>query len=187
MLLTRLFDFLLKIFPSLYKVRKVVMEDIINGNKQNVEKYLLSKHYVGDNKYINFFKENNYKIIFGNFINNIQEMSEVKNILKRENIKIKQISEYSVIELCDIANFFKKIGICNLDDEFVLTYIFSNINTVVEKRKKSKKFNIDYEVEKKKGIYYFDNIYYRTVEFYQFQYLSLIDDYIKMKKMINNC
>lgn len=53
MLLTRLFDFLLKIFPSLYKVRKVVMEDIINGNKQNVEKYLLSKHYVGDNKYIN--------------------------------------------------------------------------------------------------------------------------------------
>ena len=187
MLLTRLFDFLLKIFPSLYKAREVVMEDIINGNKQNVEKYLLSKHYVGDNKYINFFKKNNYKIIFGNFINNIQEMSEVKNILKRENIKIKQISEYSVIELCDIANFFKKIGICNLDDEFVLTYIFSNINTVVEKRKKSKKFNIDYEVEKKKGIYYFDNIYYRTVEFYQFQYLSLIDDYIKMKKMINNC
>ena len=63
MLLTRLFDFLLKIFPSLYKAREVVMEDIINGNKQNVEKYLLSKHYVGDNKYINFFKENNYKII----------------------------------------------------------------------------------------------------------------------------
>ncbi len=71
MLLTRLFDFLLKIFPSLYKAREVVMEDIINGNKQNVEKYLLSKHYVGDNKYIDFFKENIYKIIFGNFINNI--------------------------------------------------------------------------------------------------------------------
>ena len=34
----------------------------------NVEKYLLSKHYVGDNKYIDFFKENIYKIIFGNFI-----------------------------------------------------------------------------------------------------------------------
>lgn len=85
------------------------------------------------------------------------------------------------------SNFFKKIGICNLDDEFVLTYIFSNINIVIEKRKKSKKFNIDYEVEKRKGIYYFDNIYYRTVEFYQFQYLSLIDDYIKIKEIINNC
>ena len=59
-------------------------------------------------------------------------MPEVKNSLKRENIKIKKISEYSVIELCDIANFFKKIGICNLDDEFVLTYIFSNINIVIE-------------------------------------------------------
>ena len=35
-------------------------------------------------------------------------MPEVKNSLKRENIKIKKISEYSVIELCDIANSLKK-------------------------------------------------------------------------------
>ena len=77
--------------------------------------------------------------------------------------------------------YFKKDAI----DKWIINQ--NNINIVIEKRKKSKKFNIDYEAEKRKGIYYFDNIYYRTVEFYQFQYLSLIDDYIKMKKMINNC
>lgn len=177
MLLNRLVNWFVDDFPMLVEFRKVIIENIIETNKLQVEKYLLSKHYLGDNSYIDFFCNSINKILFNNFITNIKDMPIVQKFLKDENINYKNINDYTVKELNDLRYLLEKIGICNYDNNFQFAYIFSDIESSIKKK------ICTYKKEEKRSKKIIDEVTDSTIIFYQNVYSILIQQYKEKREL----
>lgn len=177
MLLNRLVYWFVENFPTLVEYRTIIIEMIIKSNKKRIEQYLLSKHYLGDNSYIDFFCKSVYTILFANFITNIKDMPIIKQLLEEEHIEYKNIDTYSVNELKSIKDLLEKIGICNYEDSFQFTYVFLDIETSINKKINS------YKKDEKRTNKIIDEIYTSTINFYQNIYYILIENYKEKKNL----
>lgn len=137
----------------------LVLEKIIPINEFEIIELLFSNIDIKDcNEYNYYYKKNVYKILINNFIRNISQFPQIKNLLKKSKIEYKQINDYSYEELTKIINLLSDIvfSSLNINNSILLfTYfdyeIYNNIdkndlnNTLINKNKiiklENKRFN----------------------------------------------
>lgn len=153
-----------------------IIEMIINTNKDRIREYLLSKHYLGDNNYIDFFNESIYKIFISNFVQNSSYIPLINNLFIKEKLEIKNINDYNLNEILKIVTLISDLLLCSNGKNSVI-YIFYNIdyesNQYIEKNK-SKKKNKNNRKEYK----------IKLIEHYTYQYELIIKNYIQKKKYL---
>lgn len=158
------------IFPIINGSSEFVIENIINSNQYMVEKYLLSKHYLGDNAYSDFFYHSIYRLFINNFISNSKYISHIDKLLKKEKIKLKKMADYTFDEIHKIKDLLVRLVFCS-PDRYCSLYLF---------------YNIDYEINK-----YLSSIdneknccEYKIIEYFKVQYDFIIKDYETKKKYL---
>ena len=136
----------------------LVLEKIIPINEFEIIELLFSNIDIKDcNEYNYYYKKNVYKILINNFIRNISQFPQIKNLLKKSKIEYKQINDYSYEELTKIINLLSDIvfSSLNINNSILFTYfdyeIYNNIdkndlnNTLINKNKiiklENKRFN----------------------------------------------
>jgi len=160
------------IFPNVNNFSEHIIENIFNSNQSIIGKYLLSKHYLGDNEYTEFFYNNIYKLFIINLISNIKYISDIEDLLKEENIEVKNIDDYTKEEIHSIKNLMSCLVFCSRDGYSTL-YLFYNVDYEVEKYLKSNDLDCDNKSHKKK-----------IIEIFKTQYQFIISDYKKRKKYL---
>lgn len=173
-LLNRFIEFFDNSFYFLHIDSECYIHTIIQTNYKELEKFLLSKHYLGDNNYIDFFQESIYRIIISNFIKNVELSKNLKKLLKREKIAIKPIKNYTLEEIIKINDLLSDIVLANAKDSFTAIMLFDDVNKSIsqilknmEKDKWTKKDILD----RKKSI---TNFTLNRID-------SLIEEYEKKK------
>ena len=142
-----------------------------------MEKYLLSKHYLGDNNYISFFNNSIYRIMVANFIKSVTLSPKLRKLFKQEKIAIKSINDYSLEEILRIKDLLVNIVFANAKDSFNSVYLFDDIPKFIDdkakqwKKKKLNKANILTQQDS-------------LTLFYSIQIDSLIEEYNKKSKYI---
>lgn len=106
--------------------------------KNKIPKFLLSKKYYGDNKFIPYYEYNTRKLFVENMYLNIKfiydEFNEffVKNGITK-NLLLKNKNDVNIL-----FNFMKKMVWCNYDD-FSLIYLFDNYKSYIKEYKNTSK------------------------------------------------
>lgn len=181
-LLNRFIEFFDDTFYFLHIDSYCYIHLIIETNYENMEKYLLSKHYLGDNNYIEFFQDSIYRIIVSNFIKNVTLSKTLEKLLKKESIACKRIEDYSLSEILKIKNLLAYITLANIKNKFSAIVLFDDINKAISQieqilvKNKLKEKDI---LNKKEII----------LNNYLFKIDLLIEEYEKKKKyltMLNN-
>lgn len=150
------------------------IQTIIESNYKETEKYLLSKHYLGDNDYITFFQDSIYRIIVTNFVKNMNSFPSLKKLFKKEKIAIKNINDYSLKEIMQIINLLSNISFANYHSPFNNLLLFEDINKNTSKminRMKKKNASEKQIVERTESL----------MNFYTIQIDSLIEKYEEKK------
>lgn len=159
-------------FPTISVSSEYIIESIIYSNQTAIEKYLLSKYYLGDSEHSKFFYNNIYKLFIINFINNKKYILLIEDLLKEENIKVKNIEDYEPNEILNIKNLLSCLVFCSWD-KYSSIYLFNSIDCEVVKFTNNK--DCDYE----------DSEYKKSViENFKTQYQFIIRDYKKRKKYL---
>jgi len=84
-LLDRFITYFNDSFYFLHTYTHLCIKLIIETNYKDMEKYLLSKHYLGDNDYIPFFNNSIYRMMVANFIRSINISSKLRKLFIQEN------------------------------------------------------------------------------------------------------
>ena len=90
-------------FPLLYKYRMLIIDNFLEYKE--CENYLLEKHYLGDNEYINYY-ENKLNLIFvKSFYNNLKYIkNELIDVFKENKINTKKLLLNNHDELKKLLN-----------------------------------------------------------------------------------
>jgi hypothetical protein len=126
-LLNRFVIFFKKNFCGLSEYTDESIKELIQSNINEFSNYLLSKHYLGDNKYIRFFEESLNRLAISNFVKNTEYSYELKKLFKDENIKIKNIDKYTFNEVMKISDLLSDLVFCYYN-EFHTLLLFTDIN-----------------------------------------------------------
>lgn len=175
-LLDRFVDWFQEDFPTLSFFCKFIIEEIIETNYNEMEQYLLSKHYLGDNKYIPFFQKSIYKIIINNFIANVKYIPVLEALIQTEGIKIKNYDSIKLDTIIKLERLLSDIVFCN-GNNLLLHLLFSNIDYEIEAVKNkgiknnNTEFDIKYEIQVLK-------------DYYEFHYELMINIYLKKKEYL---
>jgi hypothetical protein len=129
-LLNKFIVFFKKKFNNLSFYIDELIKELIKNNYYEFSNYLLSKHYLGDNKYIMFFEDNMNRLSILNFVKNIEYSSEIKKLLKLNNIKIKNIKDYSFDEVLEISDLLSDLIFC-YSNEFHTVLLFTDMSKVI--------------------------------------------------------
>ena len=176
-LLDRFITYFNDSFYFLHTYTHLCIKLIIETNYKDMEKYLLSKHYLGDNDYIPFFNNSIYRMMVANFIRSINISSKLRKLFIQEKIAIKNINDYSLEEIFKINDLLENIVFANARDSFNTIYLFDDISKCIYNRVK--------QMKKKK----LDKTKILSLEeslnlFYSMKIDSLIEEYFKKKKYI---
>ena len=156
-----------------------IIETLIKTNYSMFEKYLLSKHYLGDNNYIDFFKDSIYRIMISNFVKNIKYITEIMKLFKIKKIDIKNINDYTLEEVVKIKSLLSDIVFCSTSS-FRCFNLFQDIEYFLNKKLKEIKLS---KKDKERFIY-------NVINYYQVQYECAFEEYNKKEKYLkyfNNC
>ena len=176
-LLDRFITYFNDSFYFLHTYTYLCIKLIIETNYKDMEKYLLSKHYLGDNNYISFFNNSIYRIMVANFIKSVTLSPKLRKLFKQEKIAIKSINDYSLEEILRIKDLLVNIVFANAKDSFNSVYLFDDIPKFIDdkakqwKKKKLNKANILTQQDS-------------LTLFYSIQIDSLIEEYNKRSKYI---
>lgn len=175
-LLDRFVDWFRDDFPTLSSFSEFIIEEIIETNYNEMEQYLLSKHYLGDNNYIPFFQKSINKIIINNFIANVKYIPVLEELIKTEGIDIKNYDNVKLDTIIKLEKLLSDIVFCN-GSNLLLQMLFRNIDYEIEivKNKGIKEsnteFDIKYEIRALK-------------KYYEWHYESMINIYLKKKEYL---
>lgn len=149
-----------------------IIEILLQNEKYT--KYLLSKIYIGNNKYIHYFSKNIKKLIIYGFNNNLNNLSKksliINKFIKDNNINIKK-RMISIKEIEKSYNILLKLSICNAK-ELNNYQLFEDVNYYIEQTLKNIKIN------PKKIIESIEQNYIKNWEF-------MINKYYEKKEAIN--
>ena len=176
-LLDRFITYFNDSFYFLHTYSYLCIKLIIETNYKKVEKYLLSKHYLGDNDYISFFNNSIYRIIVANFVKSVNISPKLRRLFTQEKIAIKNINDYSLDEILNINDLLVNIVFSNAKNFFNTVYLFDDIPKVIKdkiKQMEKKKLDKAKILEQQDGLTFF----------YSMQIDSLIEEYLKKKKYI---
>lgn len=175
----QLLDRLLFCFKDVFFISgstQYIIETIICTNKSRIKRYLLSKHYLGDNNYIDFFNDSICRIFISNFIQNSKYISLISSLLKKEKIKAKDTDEYTLDEVFKIVTLLSDLVFCS-HGRYCVVYLFYNIDyeinnhtEAVNNNRKCKRIKRHYKET--------------LIEHYKDQYELIIKDYIQRKKYL---
>lgn len=146
-------QFLMLLYNLIFRLKKdfecftsekndFIIEQLIKDNPHN--KYLLCKHYIGNNRFISYFNNNYYTLVVYNFYKNLKKLSNYSKIIenfsnslnlkfnqneiKQNNILLKLynslifITNNKVLEN-DILLLFKDIDDCEHNSKYNKKYI----------------------------------------------------------------
>ncbi len=136
---------------------QTILIEIINGSKEELKDLLdYSCHETFSNGIKNDknIQEKIYKLIISNFIRNAKYIPSIENILKENNIKLKNIKDYDFKECKKILSLLSDIVFCQRGKRMI-SELFENINDHLEeylKRKEKSKSKKTMEYHKKKYI-----------------------------------
>lgn len=173
-LLNRFIEFFDDSFYFLHSDSICYIHMIIETNYKELEKYLLSKHYLGDNNYIDFFQDSIYRIIVSNFIKNTVVSKTLKNLFKNNKIPIKDVKDYTLDEILKINDLLSDIVLANAKNTFAAILLFDDIDKNISKiikRMNKRKISSKDILDKKKSI----------LSLSLFKIDSLIEEYEKKK------
>lgn len=175
-LLDRFIEFFDNTFYFLHNDSYLYIKRIIETNYKELEKFLLSKHYLGDNDYIDFFDDSIYRIIITNFVKNISFVPNLKKLFINEEIPIKKINRYTLEEVRKIKDLLSDIVLANTKNTFNSILLFEDINGSISKILKQMKKKIsEYELnERRKSM---TNLSILKIDI-------LIEEYLKKKKYL---
>ncbi len=176
-LLDRFIEFFDNSFYFLHSDSDCYIHIIIETNYKDLEKFLLSKHYLGDNDYIDFFQDSIYRIIVSNFIKNAAISKTLKNLFKKNGLSVKSVKDYSLDEILKINNLLSDIVLANAKNNFTAIMLFDdvdeNISRIIQRMKK-RNINEKDILDKKKSI----------TNFSLLQIDSLVEEYEKKKEYL---
>ena len=164
--LNRFVYFFKKYFPQMNNLTESMIIYLINTNLEQMEKYLLSQYAPNDNTH----RKTVYKIYINNFIKNNKYIPTIKNLLKKENIKIKPIDDYSLDEILKIRTLISDLIMCS-DDNFSAIVLFFDIEYEINKFLKIKNNKVT-------------NIDMPVLEHFKMNYMSIISDYTSKKEYL---
>ena len=144
------------------------------GYFKMIERYLLSKHYLGDNNYIDFFQDSIYRIIVSNFIKNTALSKSLKKLFRNNKIPIKDVKDYTLDEILKINDLLSDIVLANAKNTFSAIMLFDDIDrniSKITKRLNQKNISSKDILDKKKSI----------LSLSLFKIDSLIEEYEKKK------
>lgn len=175
-LLDRFIEYFDNTFYFLHNDSYLYIRRIIETNYKKVEKYLLSKHYLGDNDYIDFFNDSIYRIIITNFVKNISFIPNLKKLFIKEKIEIKNINQYTLEEVLNIKDLLSDIVLSNAKDTFNSILLFEDIDDSISKIiKNMKKKAPEYELNERRNS--MTNLSILKIDI-------LIEEYLKKKKYL---
>lgn len=178
LLLNRLIMYFRRYFPKIYDFTDYAIETIVTGNSILAHNYLLSKHYLGDNDYIDFFNQSIWQLLVSNFLCNGKHVYQVKHLLKSNKIKYStNIDDYSLDELKKIINLLSDLVYC-ASSEYRAFYLFGDIDADLCKRLE------DIEKEREYTLKDVDFHNKNLEEFYSVQYDIIIEEYMKKRKYL---
>ncbi len=169
-------SFFNKYFPTTLYISHYIIDILIATNKKDIEKYLLSKHYIGNGKYKDFFQNSIYRIIVSNFIANAQKLECLQKLLLNENIALKNIKEYSLEEILKIIKLMSEIVFCT-NNEFDRLTLFSSIDYDIKDKIRCNKL-------KKYNKYSENDLINKTIAFYKEHNETLIKSYLNKKQYL---
>ena len=124
-LLNRMINRFDKHFPFLHRCRKSLFIDFLGYDE--TKKFLLSKHYLGDNKYIDFFEDSINRIFVRNFYRNLQyTKDDYIDIFKERKINYKNLSLDKTTHLYKLVNLLSDFTYCQ-HNSYHINYLFDSI------------------------------------------------------------
>lgn len=176
-LLNRFINFFNNSFYFLHTDVYFYITRIIDSNYSKLEKYLLSKHYLGDNSYIPFFQDSAYRIIVTNFVKLLPLSKNLQKLFKKEKIAIKSINGYTLEEILKINNLLSNIVLANHNHSFTASILFEDVQKNLNQTiKLMQKKNVDENLINERRA--------SSTEFFLGQVDFLIKNYNKKKEYI---
>ena len=119
-------------FPLLHRYRTLIINNFFEYNE--CKNYLLEKHYIGDNNYINYY-ENKLNIIFiKSFYNNLKYIQyELIDVFKENKINTKKLSSNNPTEIKKLLNLLSDFSYCY--HRWDSTYLFTEIDSEIKLNK----------------------------------------------------
>lgn len=124
-LLNRMINRFDSYFPFLHGYRKWLINHFLGY--EETRKYLLSKHYLGDNNYIKFFEDSINRIFVRNFYRNLEfVMNDYTDIFKERKINYKKLSLNRTTHLRQLVDLLSDFTYCRHDHIDTL-FLFESI------------------------------------------------------------
>ena len=177
-LLNRLISYFERYFYKIQKYEEHCIISLIEGGSFCIEPYLLSKNYLGDNNYIDWFNEIIWKILINNSNSNGRYLPDIRALLKKFHIKWQaDVNKYTKDEAEKIVNLLSDIVFCSTDD-YHSSYLFNDMDNdmlhLVKREHKNTKCT-------KKGIDFYAS---KLENFYIIQLKIVLEDYLTREKYL---
>lgn len=136
----QLLNFFVEIFKSWFPTLmapQLIIRILFDSNPSLVQNYFTLSYDISNQKYTRKINQALYNIIIHNFIQNSEKVLSFQELLKKQQIEIKQIEFYSDLESKQILELLSDLVFCNKGKNSIA--LFLNINQEIkEKKKKSK-------------------------------------------------
>jgi len=152
-----------------------IIESLLKNSNPSITKFLLSKNYIGNNDFIDYFNYNLNRLITYNFYKNLKLLSKHSKIInqffknKKLNININLINTSDGLDR--LLKYLKILCIANVKNPNLIL-LFENIN-IYTTEMMGKRPNID---EK--------NIYNDVINYFIVEWENIINNYLNNKVLI---
>lgn len=153
-----------------------IIESLLKNSNPTFTKFLLSKNYIGNNDFINYYDYNLKRLITHNFYKNLKLLSKHSEFIKsffkdkKLNININLINTTNGLERLFI--YLKKLCVANVKN-INLILLFDDINVYINDMKVKRPNVIE------------ETIYYDVIKYYIREWEIIINNYIENKELID--